>query len=112
MSKLSIQKGVGITSDWQHGFICACRFCNWFPDKQMVLWVENISCNRSEGVKRINDFLGESKVENRLRIERRGIEKRSSVLKKKGIGQRKGKQIQTLRSMRLVECTLQDRVHQ
>ena len=45
--KLSTQKGVDITSDWQHGFICACSFHNWFPDAQMVLWVENINCNRS-----------------------------------------------------------------
>ena len=37
------------------------------------------------------NFQGERKVENRLRIERRWIEKRSRVLKKKGIGQRKGK---------------------
>ena len=39
------------------------------------------------------EFQGESKVENRLRIERRGIEKRLRVLKKKGIGPIKGKQI-------------------
>ena len=39
------------------------------------------------------NFQGENKVENRLRIERKRIEKRSRVLKKKGIGQRKGKQI-------------------
>ena len=92
--KLHSQEGVGITSDWQHWFICTCRFCNWFPDTQMVLWVENINCNRSVIVKRTDqNFQGESKVENRLRIERRGIEKRSRVLKKKGIAQKKGKQI-------------------
>ena len=91
---LSTQKGMGIISYWQHGFICTCSFHNWFPDMQMVLWVENINCNRSERVKRIDKkFQGEHKVENRLRIERRGIEKRLRVLKKKGIGQRKGKQI-------------------
>ena len=36
-------------------------------------------------------FQGESKVENRLRIERRGIERRLKVLKKKGNGQKKRK---------------------
>ena len=90
--KLSTQNGMGITSDWQHGFICTCRFCNWFPNMQMVLWVENINCNRSVRIKMIDEkFQGESKVENRLRIERRGIEKRLRVLKKKGIGQTKEK---------------------
>ena len=60
----------------------------------MVLWMENINHNRSVRGKMIDkNFQGESKVENRLRIERRGIEKRSSVLKKKGIGQKNGKQI-------------------
>ena len=74
--KLSTQKGMGITSDWQHGLICAYRFCNWFPDTQMVLWVENNNCNRSVRVKMIDEnFQGESKVENRLSIEKGGIEK-------------------------------------
>ena len=39
------------------------------------------------------EFQGESKVENRLRIERRGIEKRLRVSQKKGVEQKKGKQI-------------------
>ena len=51
------------------------------------------------------EFQGESKVENRLRIERRGIEKRLRALKKKGIGQKKENKLQTLRSLRLMECT-------
>ena len=33
--KLSTQNVVGNTSDWQHGFICACRFHNWLPDMQI-----------------------------------------------------------------------------
>ena len=61
---------------------------------KLIKFKFNINCNRSVRVKRIDEnFQGESKVENRLRIERRGIEKGSRVLKKKGIGHRKGKQI-------------------
>ena len=91
--KLSTQNDMGITSDWQHGFICTCSFHNWYPDMQMVLWVENINHNRSVRGKMIDEnFQAESKIENRLRIEI-GIEKRLRVLKKKGIGQKKGKQI-------------------
>ena len=78
--KLSTQKGAGITSNCQHGLICTCRFHNWFPDMHMVLWVENINHNRSVRGKMIDKkFQGESKVENRLRTERRGIEKRLRV---------------------------------
>ena len=51
------------------------------------------------------NFQGESKVENRLRIERRGIEKRSRVLKKKGIGQRKGKQFTDFEVIETDGCT-------
>ena len=51
------------------------------------------------------NFQGESKVENRLRIDRRGIEKRSRVLKKKGIGQRKGKQITDFEVIETDGCT-------
>ena len=39
--KLSTQNVVGITNDWQHGFICTCSFHNWFADVQMVLLMEN-----------------------------------------------------------------------
>ena len=51
------------------------------------------------------NFQGESKVENRLRIERRGLEKRSRVLKKKGIGWRKGKQITDFEVIATDGCT-------
>ena len=77
--KHNTQKGMGITSDWQHGFFCTYSFHNWFPDMQMIL-LDGKKCNRSCRVKKIDESLmgeqGESKVENRLRIEGRGIEKR------------------------------------
>ena len=50
--------------------------------------------NRSVRGNRIDEgFQGESKVENRLRMERRGREKRLRVLQKKGVGQKKRKKI-------------------
>ena len=56
--------------------------------------IDGKNCNRSVRGKMIDEeFQGQSKVENRLRMERRGIEKRLSVLQKKGVGQKKGKQI-------------------
>ena len=106
--KLNTQKGMGITSNWQHGFICACNFQNWFPDMQMIYWMEKVQ-QVMKGKEDRRKFQGESKVENRLRIERRGIEKRSRVLKKKG---EKENKLQTLRSLRLMDVPLQDRVHQ
>ena len=85
---------MGITSDWQHGFFWAYSFHNWFPDMQMIL-LDGKKCNRSCRVKKIDELLigeqGESKVENRLRIEGRGIEKKIRVLKKKGMVQEKRK---------------------
>ena len=55
---------------------------------------------------------GESKVENRLRIEGKGIGKKIRVFKKKGMGQEKGNKLQTLRSLRLMDVLLQDRAPQ
>ena len=78
--KLHTQKDVGITSDWQHGFICACSFHNWFPHMQMIYWMEKVQQVMKGKADRRNSQ-GESKVENRLRIERRGIGKRSWVFK-------------------------------
>ena len=35
--KHNTHKGMGITSDWQHGFFYTYSFHNWFPDMQMIL---------------------------------------------------------------------------
>ena len=34
--KHNTQKGMGITSNWQHVFIYAYSFHNWFPDTKMI----------------------------------------------------------------------------
>ena len=92
--KHNTQKGVGITSNWQHGFFHAYSFHNWFPDMQMIL-LDGKKCNSSCRVKKIDESLmdeqGESKVENRLRIEGRGIEKKDEGFKEErnGTGKRK-----------------------
>ena len=38
--QLNAQKGMGNTSNWEHGFICTCSFHNWFPGMQMIYWME------------------------------------------------------------------------
>ena len=61
---------------------------------QMIL-LDGKKCNRLCRVKKIDESLmgeqGESKVENRLKIEGKGIKKKIRVLKKKGMGQEKRK---------------------
>ena len=34
--KDNTQKGMGISSNWQHGFIHAYSFHDWFPDMQTI----------------------------------------------------------------------------
>ena len=63
--------------------------------------------NRSVRGKMIDEeFQGESKVENRLRIEGRGIEKKIKCFKEeRSWTEKKENKLQTLRSLRLMECT-------
>ena len=82
---------------------------------QMIL-LDGKKCNRSCRVKKIDKSLmgeqGESKVENRLRMEGRGIGKDKGFKEERnGTGKRKNK-LQTLRALRLVDVLLQDRAPQ
>ena len=106
---------MGITSNWKHGFICTCSFHNWFSDMQMVLQREKYKSQQVNKKKddRQRNFKEKAKVENRLRIEGRGIEIRIKGLKEEGKWTEKRKtNLKTLRSLRLMDVPLQDRVHQ
>ena len=50
--KRNTQKDMGITSDWQHGFICACSFYNWFLDMHMIYWMKKVQQVMKDKAKR------------------------------------------------------------
>ena len=89
---------MGITSDWQHGFSVHTASTIGSLTHRGFYYMEK-KCNRSCRVKKIDESLigeqGEGKVEDRLRIEGKGTEKKRRknirVLEKKGMGQGKGK---------------------
>ena len=65
------------------------------------------NCNKSVRGKMIDEeFQGQSKVENRLRMERRGIEKKiKGFTEERSWTEKKENNLQALRSLRLIECT-------
>ena len=98
---------MGLTSDWQHRFICKCSFCNWFPDMQMVLLMENSNHNRSiDNDDRWRNF----KEKGQERIDYKNWKKRDRK-KIKGLKEErkwteeKENKFTDLRSLKLMECT-------
>ena len=69
---------MGITSDWQHGFSVHTASTIGSLTHRGFYYMEK--CNRSCRVKKIDESLigeqGEGKVEDRLRIEGKGTEKK------------------------------------